>query len=270
MLFVIRHLFNGPAFVFEEDWMIKLSAGGVDTQEERRNRQRKGLCEDPVLMGVKVCPHGSRASVSVCEVCSAFGRVWAAGVSLSFDLSLTLGCTLWVCAAGWCPWPPRRRSGFLGVCGAGEVWVDDLVAVRVQVHEHLQDELSARLGVPLRTCESVKWEFGDKNRLWKCIWKWLQFTSLPHGVSVGFIWNLWKGCYHQIQGSSPPGESTWSSPPEGPSCSGTEWLKSSGTRGRWWLCETALCFPPCDSAEARNKNTTMKGAAQLRLTVKHH
>ncbi len=42
------------------------------------------------LMGVKVCPHGSRA----CEVCSAFGRVWAAGVSLSFDLSLTLGCTL--------------------------------------------------------------------------------------------------------------------------------------------------------------------------------
>lgn len=41
MLFVIRHLFNGPAFVFEEDWMIKLSAGGVDTQEEKRKQAKK-------------------------------------------------------------------------------------------------------------------------------------------------------------------------------------------------------------------------------------
>ncbi len=41
MLFVIRHRFNGPAFVFVEDRTIKLSAGGVNTQEERRKQAKK-------------------------------------------------------------------------------------------------------------------------------------------------------------------------------------------------------------------------------------
>lgn len=38
------------------------------------------------------------------------------------------------------------------VGGAGEVIVDELLAVGVQVDEHVQDELLARLHVPLRTC----------------------------------------------------------------------------------------------------------------------
>lgn len=43
------------------------------------------------------------------------------------------------------------EADVLGVRGAGEVGVDDLVAIRVQVHKHLQDELAARLGVSLGT-----------------------------------------------------------------------------------------------------------------------
>jgi len=46
----------------------------------------------------------------------------------------------------------EHESDVLRVRGAGEVGVDDLVAVGVQVHEHLQDELAARLGVPLGPC----------------------------------------------------------------------------------------------------------------------
>lgn len=44
------------------------------------------------------------------------------------------------------------EADVLRVGGAGEMGVDDLIAVRVQVHEHLQDELAARLGISLRTC----------------------------------------------------------------------------------------------------------------------
>lgn len=64
----------------------------------------------------------------------------------------------------------KDEADVFGVCGAGEVRVDDLVAVRVQVHKHLQDELAARLGVPLRTCESIDeiiTDYGDKTGLWK-------------------------------------------------------------------------------------------------------
>lgn len=35
--------------------------------------------------------------------------------------------------------------------------------------------------------------------------------------------------------SSQPDESTWSSPPTGPSCWGKEWPRSFGTRGMWLL-----------------------------------
>lgn len=45
----------------------------------------------------------------------------------------------------------ENKADVLCVRGAGEVRVDDLVAVRVQVHKHLQDELAARLGVSLGT-----------------------------------------------------------------------------------------------------------------------
>lgn len=51
------------------------------------------------------------------------------------------------------------EADVLRVGGAGEVGVDDLVAVRVQVHEHLQDELAACLGVPLRTCAAANGSF---------------------------------------------------------------------------------------------------------------
>lgn len=73
---------------------------GSTLRKRGKNRQRKGLHEDPV-------PNGSEGVSArfpcvcvceVCEVCSAFGRMWAAGVSLSFglalSLTLTLGCTL--------------------------------------------------------------------------------------------------------------------------------------------------------------------------------
>ena len=43
----------------------------------------------------------------------------------------------------------EHEADVLGVCGAGEVGVDDLVAVGVQVHKHLQDEFPACLGVSL-------------------------------------------------------------------------------------------------------------------------
>lgn len=45
----------------------------------------------------------------------------------------------------------EHEADVLCVGGAGEMGVDDLIAVWVQVHEHLQDKLAARLGVPLRT-----------------------------------------------------------------------------------------------------------------------
>lgn len=43
------------------------------------------------------------------------------------------------------------EADILGVRGAGEVRVDDLVTVRVQLHKHLQDELASCLGVSLWT-----------------------------------------------------------------------------------------------------------------------
>lgn len=44
----------------------------------------------------------------------------------------------------------KDKTDVFGVCGAGEVGVDDSVA-GIQVHEHLQDELASCLGVPLWT-----------------------------------------------------------------------------------------------------------------------
>lgn len=41
------------------------------------------------------------------------------------------------------------EANVLRVGGAGKMGVDDLVAVWVQVHKHLQDELPASLGIPL-------------------------------------------------------------------------------------------------------------------------
>lgn len=46
----------------------------------------------------------------------------------------------------------KHEADVLSVRGAREVRVDDLVAVGVQVHEHLEDELPCGLRVPLRTC----------------------------------------------------------------------------------------------------------------------
>lgn len=43
------------------------------------------------------------------------------------------------------------EADVLGVRGAGEVRVDDLVAVGIQLHKHLQDELASCLGVSLGT-----------------------------------------------------------------------------------------------------------------------
>lgn len=45
----------------------------------------------------------------------------------------------------------KDEADVLRVGGACEMGVDDLVTVWVQVHEHLQDELSTRLSVPLGT-----------------------------------------------------------------------------------------------------------------------
>lgn len=50
----------------------------------------------------------------------------------------------------------KDEADILRVGGAGEVRVDYLIAVRVQVHKHLEDELSSCLGVPLRTCRTRK------------------------------------------------------------------------------------------------------------------
>lgn len=43
----------------------------------------------------------------------------------------------------------EHKPDVLRVGGAGEMRVDDLVAVGVQIHKHLQDELPRGLGVPL-------------------------------------------------------------------------------------------------------------------------
>lgn len=43
------------------------------------------------------------------------------------------------------------ETDVLCVGGTGEVRVDDLIAVRVQVHKHLEDKLSPCLGIPLWT-----------------------------------------------------------------------------------------------------------------------
>lgn len=48
------------------------------------------------------------------------------------------------------------EADVLRVGGAGEMGVDDLIAVWVQVHEHLQDKLAACLGVPLWTCGTAR------------------------------------------------------------------------------------------------------------------
>lgn len=46
----------------------------------------------------------------------------------------------------------EHEADVLRVGGAGEMRVDDLVAVGVQIHKHLQDELPRGLGVPLGPC----------------------------------------------------------------------------------------------------------------------
>lgn len=43
------------------------------------------------------------------------------------------------------------KTDVLCVGGTGEVRVDDLVAVWIQVHKHLEDKLSPCLGIPLGT-----------------------------------------------------------------------------------------------------------------------
>ena len=73
------------------------------------------------------------ASVSVCR-CSALHQVVLLQVELQdgvFDGG-------------------KDEADVLCVGGTGEVRVDDLVAVWVQVHEHLEDELSPCLGISLR------------------------------------------------------------------------------------------------------------------------
>lgn len=47
----------------------------------------------------------------------------------------------------------KDKADVLRVGGACEMGVDDLVTVWVQVHKHLQDELSTRLSVPLGTLD---------------------------------------------------------------------------------------------------------------------
>ena len=46
----------------------------------------------------------------------------------------------------------KDKSDVLCVGGTGEVRVDDLIAVWIQVHKHLEDKLSSCLGIPLWTC----------------------------------------------------------------------------------------------------------------------
>lgn len=100
MLFVIRHRFSGPALVFEEEWMIKLSTGGGSTLRKRgkKNRQRKELHEDPVPNGSEgVSARFPCVCVSCvrCVVLSAVcGLQVSHSLSVSLSLSLTLGCTL--------------------------------------------------------------------------------------------------------------------------------------------------------------------------------
>ena len=48
----------------------------------------------------------------------------------------------------------KDKADVLGICGACEVGVDNFVTVRVQVHEHLQDEFSSCLGISLGSCWS--------------------------------------------------------------------------------------------------------------------
>ena len=63
------------------------------------------------------------------------------------------------------------EADVLCVGGAGEMRVDDLIAVWVQVHKHLEDKLAACLGVPLRTCGAAS--------------RGLLVTKLP--IIAGFI-----------------------------------------------------------------------------------
>lgn len=73
----------------------------------------------------------------------------------------------------------EHEADVLRVCGAGEVRVDDLVHVGVQVHEHLQDELPAGLGVQLRTWTT------QKGQHFHCLLQFvLQYCKPPQDVTV--------------------------------------------------------------------------------------
>lgn len=92
MLFVIRHRFSGPALVFEEEWMIKLSTGGGrHSGREEKTGKEKDYMKIQCLMGVKVCPRGSRACVCVrCVRCVVLSAVCGLQVSRSLSVSLSL------------------------------------------------------------------------------------------------------------------------------------------------------------------------------------
>lgn len=91
MLFIIRHRFSGPALGFEEEWMIKLSTGGGrHSGREEKTGKEKDYMKIQCQMGVKVCPHGSRACVFLRVRCVVLSAVCGLQVSCSLSVSLSL------------------------------------------------------------------------------------------------------------------------------------------------------------------------------------
>ena len=95
------------------------------------------------------------------------------------------------------------------------------------------------------------------------IWKIYHAASQFENIKYCFNCYLCFGCccccccsyssrlaavtHHHTLESSRPDESTWSSPPAGPSCWGRGWQRSFGTRGTWLLSWTELYSPPYGS-----------------------
>ena len=50
----------------------------------------------------------------------------------------------------------KHKANILRVGGAGEMGINDLIAVGVQLHEHLENELPGGLGIALGTCPQEK------------------------------------------------------------------------------------------------------------------
>lgn len=90
MLFVIRHRFSGPALVFEEEWMIKLSTGGGrHSGREEKTGKEKGLHEDPVPNGSEGVSARFPCVCVRCVRCVVLSAVCGLQVSRSLLVSLS-------------------------------------------------------------------------------------------------------------------------------------------------------------------------------------